>query len=291
MSKQSFMTVRRKLVIASWTRPTEGNIYGKLTVDATQAQRYVDHVRERSGEKVTITHLVGKACALALAQAPSLNGRIFLGRYVPHDTVDITFLVALEGGGNLAKAKVAQTDKKSVADIARELREMAERLRQGKDDQFKKSQGPLHALPTWLIRPILWLTGWLTGALGIEMKVFGLERFPFGSLVVTNVGVFGLDEGYAPQTPFARVPVWVLVGAVKKQPVVVDDQVVVRPILPLMATLDHRFVDGAQLGTMARTLRDVLENPWKLDGLAAAPWDGGTGAQLPAPSDKQATPT
>jgi pyruvate dehydrogenase E2 component (dihydrolipoamide acetyltransferase) len=278
MTNSDFMTVRRKLAIASWTTPTEGNIYGKLVVDASSLQRYADHVRETTGEKVTVTHLVGKACALAMAQAPSLNGRIFLGRFIPHSTVDITFLVTLEGGSNLAKAKVEGTDKKSVADIARELREMAERLRQGKDDQFKKSQGPLHVLPTWLIRPIVWLTGWLTGALGIEVKVFGLERFPFGSLVVTNVGVFGLDEGYAPQTPFARVPVWVLVGAIKKQPVVVDDQVVVRPLLPLMATLDHRFVDGAQLGTMARTLRDVLENPWKLDGLTAPPWEQ---AQLP----------
>lgn len=272
MAPGKMMSVRRKLVIASWTRPTEGNIYGRLNIDATNALRYIEHLRQHSDEKVTISHLVGKACALAMAAAPGLNGRIVFGRYVPHDTVDITFLVALEGGGNLAKAKVANTVSKSVTQIAAELRELAERLRSGKDEQFKKSQGPLALLPTWLIRPILFLTGWLTGALGLDMPMFGLERFPFGSLVITNVGMFGLDEGFAPQTPFARVPVWVLVGAVGKKPVVVDDQIVIRPMLPLMATLDHRFIDGAQLGDLARILRDTLENPWKLDGLEQAPW-------------------
>ncbi len=272
MTKKNYMTVRRKLVIASWTRPTEGNIFGKLNIDATNALRYIEHLRETGDEKVTITHLVGKACALAMAATPGLNGRILWGRYIPHETVDITFLAALDDGGNLAQVKVPETDTKSVTEIAQALQQKLGRLRSGEDDQFKKSQGPLKALPTWLIRPILWLTGWLTGALGLDMPMFGLRSFPFGSLVITNVGMFGLDEGYAPQTPFARVPVWVLMGAVGKKPVVVDDEVVVRPILPLMATLDHRFIDGAQLGSVAKTIRDTLENPWKLDGLEAAPW-------------------
>jgi pyruvate dehydrogenase E2 component (dihydrolipoamide acetyltransferase) len=271
MSEPYRMSTRRKLVIASWTRPTEGNIFGKLEIDATAAERYLEVLRRTTGEKVTLTSLVGKAAALAMAKARGLNGRILFGRYIPHQTVDITFLVALEDGGNLAKAKVANTDKKSVVEIARELNAMSDRLRRGEDTEFEKSQGPLKLLPTWIIRPILWLTGWLTGALGVEMKLFGLERFPFGSLVITNVGMFGLEEGYAPQTPFARVPVWMLVGAVKKKPVVIDDQIVIRPMLPLMTTLDHRFVDGAQLGTLAKLIRDGLEQPWTLDGLERAP--------------------
>ena len=266
------MSLRRKLVIASWTRPTEGNIFGKLLLETTNVERYIEHLRETTDKKITISHVVGKAAAMALAQAPGLNGRILLGRYIPHETVDITYLVAIEEGGNLAKAKVDNTDQKSLVEICDELGAMAERLRSGKDENFKKSMGPLEALPSWLIRPILWLTGWLTSSLGVEMKMFGLERFPFGSCVVTNVGMFGLDEGYAPQTPFARVPIWVLVGGIKKQPVVVDDEIVIRPMLPVMATIDHRFMDGYQAGVMARVMREMFEEPWKLDGLDAPPW-------------------
>ena len=65
------MTVRRKLAIATWGPPREGNIYGKLTVDATNALLWLDHVRKTTGEKVTITHFVGRVVGEALAQAPS----------------------------------------------------------------------------------------------------------------------------------------------------------------------------------------------------------------------------
>lgn len=259
------MTPRRKLAIASWSSPTEGNIYGKLTVEATQALAYIEQLKERTGEKITITHLIGRACAEALKEAPTLNGVIRFGSFVQHPTVDITYLVTLEGGNNLAKVKVCNADKKSVVETAVELREYAERLRAGKDDAFKKSQGPLALLPTWLIRPLVTFSGWLTAVLGVNMPVFGLEAYPFGSLIITSVGMFGLDEGFAPPTPFAHVPIYVLLGAVREVPVAVDGQVVVRKVVTLCATIDHRFIDGAQGGILAKVIRRVLENPWELE--------------------------
>lgn len=263
--------LRRKLAIATWSAPREGNIYGKLTVDATEAMAYCAWLRETTGEKVTITHLVGKACAMALAAAPQLNGRIRFGRFVPLPSVDIAFLVALEDGGNLAKAKVERYDTKTVAEAAGELRALAERLHQGRDDSFKKSMGPLKFLPTFLIRPLVTITGYLSGVLGLTVKPLGLEAYPFGSCIVTNIGVFGLDEGFVPPTPFAHVPVYVLIGAVKDQPTVVDGEVVVRKMLTITATIDHRFMDGAQGGTLAKVVRRVLENPWELEGQDGKP--------------------
>ncbi len=276
------MSVRRKLAIASWSAPREGNIYGKLTLDATQAVAYLDWVRATTGEKVTITHLVGKAVGMALAKAPALNGYLRLGSYIPHETVDIAFLVVLEEGENLAKAKIANIDRKSLGDVGRELRELAERLRKGKDDNFNKSMGPVKLLPTWLLKPILSITGFLASSLGLSIPMLGVERFPFGSCVVTSVGMFGLDEGYAPPTPFARVPVYVLVGALKDAPAVVNGQLVVRKQLVITATVDHRFMDGYQGGVLAKVVREVLENPWRtLEGREGPP------AQL---EDKQLEP-
>jgi pyruvate/2-oxoglutarate dehydrogenase complex dihydrolipoamide acyltransferase (E2) component len=262
MAKNS---VRRKLAIATWNRPMEGNIYGKMVVDAQPALDYIAKKREDNGIKVTITHIVGAAVARALAQAPGLNGKILFGKYYPHKMVDIAFLVSLEDGKNLAKSKIDDADKKPVTTIATELREKVELLRTGKDEAFKKSMGPIKLLPTWLIRPILRVTGWLTASLGIQAKMFGLERYPFGSAVVTSVGMFGLDEGFAPPTPFARCPVFVLVGAVRDAAAVVNGTIVARKEMTVTATIDHRFMDGAQGGTLARVMREVMADPYQLD--------------------------
>jgi len=271
-------STRRKLAISTWKAPEEGNIYGKLTVDATQALAYVEHLRQTSGERVTITHLVGKACAMALAKSPGLNGIIRFGRYVPHDTVDLSFLVALEEGKNLAKAKIENFDQKSVVDVCKELRALADKLYRGEDEQFNKSQGPLKLLPTWVIRPLLKMTGYLASVLGLSLPMFGVERYPFGSLIITNVGMFGLDEGFAPPTPFAHVPVYVLIGALRDAAVVVDGAIVVQKQLTLCATIDHRYLDGAQGGVLARVVRDVLENPWQLEGLEGPPAEAAAGS-------------
>lgn len=268
------LRTRQKLAIASWAAPQEGNIYGKMTLDVTAALAYLDHVRATTGAKVTLTHLVGKAIGSALAKAPSLNATIVLGTLKQFETVDLAFLVALEDGKDLAKAKVCNIDKKSVVDIAGELSAAADRLRAGKDETFEKSKGPLQILPTWLIRPLVKLTGFLASGLGINMKGLGLEAYPFGAAVVTSVGMFGIDEAFAPPTPWARVPVWILVGAVREAPVVVDGAIVVRKQLTITATIDHRYIDGAQLGVLARVIRGIFDNPWQLDGLQGPPGQG-----------------
>ncbi len=264
------MTLRRKLAIATWGAPREGNIYGKLTLDVTEAQRYIEHLRETTGEKVTVTHLVGKAAASALEQEPSLNGRILFRRFIPFDTVDIAFLVTLDGGADLAKVKIERLNEKPTSDVAAELRQYAAQLRKGKDEQFEKSKGPLQWMPRWILPRFLGLVGWLTSAAGVDLSKMGLERFPFGSCIVTNVGMFGIDEGFVPPTPFARVPVYILVGAIKKMPAVVDGEVVVREQLTITATVDHRFVDGYQLGTLAKAFRKIFEDPWSLEASSAS---------------------
>lgn len=274
----SMNSTRRKLAIATWSAPQEGNIYGKLTLDVEQALAFIDHLRATTGEKVTITHLVGKAVANALARAPGLNGRILFGKYIPHETVDVTYLVVLEEGADLAKAKVCSADQKSVVEIAAELRGRAERLRGGKDPDFEKSKGAIRLLPTFLLRPVIWLTGWLSGALGVSIPALGVEKFAFGSCVITSVGMMGVDEGFAPPTPFARVPLLLAVGAIRPTPVAIDGQVVIRRQLILTATIDHRFVDGAGAAKMAKIVRETIENPWPLAGMERAPVAVASGA-------------
>ncbi len=185
---------RRKLAIASWGPPMEGNIYGKLTVDVGRALEWLAAERERTGQKVSITHLVGRAVAEALARSPGLNGRIRFGRFIPHETVDVTFLVAIGEGADLGKFKVARADQRTVGEIAAELAAGAERLRGGEDAAFEKSKGMLRMMPSWLLRPLVHWTGWLTSVLGVNMPSMGLESFPFGSVIITSVGMFGLGR-------------------------------------------------------------------------------------------------
>jgi pyruvate dehydrogenase E2 component (dihydrolipoamide acetyltransferase) len=51
------------------------------------------------------------------------------------------------------------------------------------------------------------------------------------------------------------------VGELAERPVVVDHQVVARPVIPITATLDHRYVDGWHVAKAMRALRAYLADP------------------------------
>ena len=255
------MSTRRKLAIATWGSPREGNIYGKVTLDATAALDHLERLSRETGEHITITHFVGKVMAEVLAKSPGLNGFLRFGAYHQHRTADVSFLVNIGEGTDLSHVKVADLDRKSILDLARELNGKASKVRHGQDEEFKKSTSILRSLPTWALRPTLRAIGWLTGSAGLEVKLAGLRRFPFGGCMISNVGMFGLDEGYMPPTPFAHIPIYLLIGAIREQPTVVDGQIVVRKLITLSATVDHRFIDGYQAGVLAHTTRGCFENP------------------------------
>jgi pyruvate/2-oxoglutarate dehydrogenase complex dihydrolipoamide acyltransferase (E2) component len=251
----------RKVAPATWRAPLDPQIYGDVEVDATRLLEFVEEARAATGTRLTVTHLVGRAVAHALAENPDLNVSLRRGRFVPRDEVAIFFVVSLDEGRDLSGVKVREADRKSAVEIAEELSARAARIRSGEDADFGRSKGVLAATPVGILRIALRLVTWLTSDLGLDLRRFGLRRHPFGSAMVTSVGMFGVQRAYAPLSPFYRVPFLALVSEVAPKPIVVDGEVVARPVLTLSATMDHRYLDGAHAARLAKSVRRYLEDP------------------------------
>jgi len=255
----------RKLASATWGNPHDPQIYGDVDVDATAALAFIDDVRTATGVRVTVTHLVGKAIAHTLATHPDLNVRMRRGRFVPRESVDI-FFVAAVADGDLSGVKVRHADTKSVVEIALELEARVQRLRGGEDAEFGATKRLFDALPTRVLAAAFRFATWLTMDHDVDLKRFGLPHAAFGSAMVTSVGMFGIQHAYAPLSPYYRIAFLALVSEVVPKPVVVEGEVGARPVLNIAATLDHRYLDGAQAGRLARTMQSYLENPAAVEG-------------------------
>lgn len=251
----------RKISLSAWTRPHDPSVYGWLDLDASRALAYLRSFERDGQAKVTLTHLVGKALALAIAACPEVNALVRRGRVYTRETIDVFFQVAYEKGGNLSGAKVRSADQKSVVEIARELSERAAAIRERASHELSRSDFTLSRVPS-LLRPLaLRAVETATYDLGLNLTRFGVPRDAFGSAMVTNVGMFGLPHGFAPLVPFSRVPIVLTVGSVQSGPWVEDGAVVVRPILPIGVTLDHRILDGYQAGKLAQRFQEVMRDP------------------------------
>ncbi|KAM0787572.1 hypothetical protein ACM66B_003642 [Microbotryomycetes sp. NB124-2] len=86
-----------------------------------------------------------------------------------------------------------------------------------------------------------------------------LEDLAGGTFTVSNGGVFGSLYG----TPIINTPQSAVLGmhAIKDKPVVVDGQIVIRPIMVVALTYDHRLLDGREAVTFLVRVKELIENP------------------------------
>jgi pyruvate dehydrogenase E2 component (dihydrolipoamide acetyltransferase) len=80
-----------------------------------------------------------------------------------------------------------------------------------------------------------------------------------GTFTISNLGMYGVEQFVAVlNPPQASI---LAVGATEDRPVVQEDNIVVRPMMTMTLTVDHRAVDGAQAADFLRTLKTFLEDP------------------------------
>jgi pyruvate/2-oxoglutarate dehydrogenase complex dihydrolipoamide acyltransferase (E2) component len=255
----------RKISAATWGHPNDPQIYGDLEIDATACLAFIEDARDAADVKLTMTHMVGKAIAHALGENPDLNVRMYRNYFIQRDTVDVFFIVSMGEGAELSGVKVERADEKPVIEIARELAERATRIRGEGDPEFGKTKRMMARTPRRLLHYTMRAAAWLTTDRNIELKKYGLPRQTFGSVMVSSVGMFGIQHAYAPLSPYYRIPLLVLVGEVTPKPVVVENEVVARPIVTLSATIDHRYLDGFHAARLARSVREYADDPKRFE--------------------------
>jgi pyruvate dehydrogenase E2 component (dihydrolipoamide acetyltransferase) len=249
-----------------WSEADDPQIYGALEVDATNVLAFVERARA-AGHRVTATHLVGRALAHAFDEVPELNVRLVAGEAIPRESVDIFFITMVDGGRDLSGVKVERSDTKTAYDIAAELAGRAQKLKTGKDPAFAATKKLMDSLPMPLLRRALKLGALVTGERARSIPAMKLEASPFGSAIVSSLGSIGLPLAFVPLAWMYKVPIIVVAGEIADKPVAIAGKVEVRPILPITASIDHRYADGWQIGQMVKPFRAYLEDPAKFEPL------------------------
>lgn len=198
---------------------------GEADMSGTVALRKRLLAQEESlGFHVTYTDIIVMAAARALRDVPILNSSVVGEEIKVWDDVNIGVAVALEQGieGGLIVPVVRNADQKPLKQISQELAALVEKARAGR------------LLP---------------------------DDVAGGTFTITNLATVG--GGWFVGTPIINQPqsAIVAIGPVTDRPVVVDGQIVVRPVMPYSLTYDHRVVDGAPAARFAARLAELLSVP------------------------------
>ncbi len=178
------------------------------------------------GVRLTYTPLLVKALAQTLTQHPLLNASL------AEDTPEIRVYAEVNLGvavalpdGNLIVPVVHLANRKTLAEVVARVADVTDRARRG---------------------------------------ALAPEDVRRGTFTLSNVGMV---RGIGWATPIVHLPQAAILGTGRIEPkaVVRDGAIVVRSMLPISLTYDHRVVNGIPAGQFLETLIDLLEHPDKLE--------------------------
>ena len=99
-------------------------------------------------------------------------------------------------------------------------------------------------------------------ALGARDNKLAMDELSGGTFTITNGGVFGSLLS----TPIINAPQSGILGmhAIQQRPVAVDGEVVIRPMMYVALSYDHRIIDGQQSVKFLVRLKELVEDPARL---------------------------
>jgi len=180
---------------------------------------------ELLGTRISYTDLFIFLAARALKQQPILNATLRDGQIVVWEDVNVGVALSLAKGGmdtTLIVPVIKQADKKSLVEISKELKALVQKGREG------------------ALTP---------------------DDMTGGTFTLTNTAQ--LLGRWHIQTPMITQPETAILGtsATVEKPVAKDGEVVIRPMMPVSFSFDHRVSDGAQPTQFLGKFAGLLEDP------------------------------
>jgi len=203
------------------------HIFGEIDITETLAmrKRFVAKA-EKLGTKVSMNAFFMKAMAVAAKQVPIANATLENGEVIIWENINIGMAVALEGGteydSGLIVPVVKDVQSKGLVEIDKEIRRLTAAARDG---------------------------------------TLAPDDTKGGTITLSSTA--GFWPGWATSTALINVPQVVIVqpaSAVQK-PGVVDGEIVIRDMMPISLTMDHRAMDGAPYARFYSIFHECLADP------------------------------
>jgi pyruvate dehydrogenase E2 component (dihydrolipoamide acetyltransferase) len=172
--------------------------------------------------KISVNDLLIKAAATALQEYPNINASFAGDEIHIHNQVNIGIAVARETG--LLTTVLKDCDKKSLAQIAKESRELVTRAREGRmqaDDMLG------------------------------------------GTFTISNLGMFGVEDFVAIINP-PQAAILAVGGVMRVPVVNDEGELTVGTRMKVTISADHRVTDGAEAARFLQTFKTALEQPMRL---------------------------
>jgi pyruvate dehydrogenase E2 component (dihydrolipoamide acetyltransferase) len=261
IEKKNPTPIRKKTALATWNSPGDPSVFNNLEVDVGILDKFIaKHKQKNPDENITYTHLMLKALAYTIKSIKNLNSTIAFGSYRSIKDVNISCLVDVKGT-NLAPMLVRNVNRLNVGEIQQQIKSKIKHLKTKKDKDFNHQMGIVNFLHSSLVSVVISLSSFISYYLGQEIKVLKIKKYGFGTAVLTNCTNMEIYNSFAPLVPFTKSMCVAVLCKPKLRPVVDEKgEIVVKNMMNINVTFDHRYADGFQASLMIKNMYHFINN-------------------------------
>jgi hypothetical protein len=239
-------------------------VYYEQTLDLTKTLPWL----ERREPSITLYELAIAGLVRVWSERPQLNRFVAGGKLYQRDEIAFSISVkkSLDENAPLTSIKAVFDPNDTIADTCRKVETLIERGKDKKrETDSEKEMRFVTKLPIFFIR---WLVALQRMADWYGFLPRSLTRNDplYSSAYVVNLGSVGLEAAYHHLYEYGNIPFFIVLGKVKKAPVVDDSgELVVHDIVNIRYTFDERITDGFYTSTALERFREYIENPEQLE--------------------------
>jgi hypothetical protein len=240
----------------------ESSVLFEHQLDMSRAQPWLEDWNRRTGQHATAFHLVLHALARMLHERPHLNRFIAGRRIYDRRGVFMTFAAkkAMREDAPLATVKREFPREERFAEMVAALNSNIKVAKSDAVSKVDKELAVFLRFPGFLLAASVALLRWLDSH-GLAPRALVGDDPLYTSAFIANLGSLKIDAAYHHLYEYGNCPLFCTVGRLAKAPIVVDDEVQVRPALLLRYSYDERVEDGFYAASGIALLRAWIEDP------------------------------
>jgi len=246
--------------------PADPTIAWGTELDVSGMQAFLRERNETSKILLSPAHVLLQAVGRSLAEFPQLNTRVVGNSIYPFKETNVRTMIFNKSLGEVDVVLLKQANEVSLERLAKLMWKYQRQAAKSDTQTHTDRQMQQQRWPRWLLSSVVKTYFWLDRNFRLPKRRF--DRISNAPVLVNYLGFPGAPSMrmYKPSRfPDESSHLSVTMGKIEKRPVVVRNEIVIRPIAPIFVRMDHRIANAYVLANFMSHLGKLINDPTQME--------------------------